>query len=124
MMTVFRWPIQARVETRWVDAAGAEVGALARGEDDARVLEQLAHAGGLGRRAGQRAGGGAAVGVGLGEDVGDVPVRVVVREDRAAVVVGRAGGAEIAGGRGDRVLGVIVGHVAVVVAVDAVGVPR
>ena len=67
---------------------------------------------------------GAAVGVGLGEDLGDVPVGVVVGEDRAVVVGGGAGGAEVAGGGGDRVGGVVGGLAAVVVAVDAVACPR
>ena len=45
MTTVWRWPIQASVgEQARVDAAGAEVGALAGREDDPRVGEQLADA--------------------------------------------------------------------------------
>src|SRR4051812_47325775 len=97
----FADPGERRQET-WVDAAGAEVGALAGGEDDAGVGEQFADRDSFGRRAGGGAGGVAAVSVGQGEDVGDVPVGVVVGEDRALVVLRRTGGAEIVGGRGDQ----------------------
>jgi hypothetical protein len=53
-------PGERREQAR-VDAAGAQVDALARGEDDSRVVEQLANAGDLERRARGRAGRGAPV---------------------------------------------------------------
>src|ERR1044071_4717210 len=49
------------------------------------------------------------VAAGIGEDLGDVPVGVVVGEDRAVGVGRHAGGAEVAGGGEDRVFGVVGG---------------
>ena len=66
---------------------------------------------------------GALVGVGLGEDLLDVPVGVVVGEDRPVPVARRAGGAQVAGGGVDRVVGVGRVAPAVAVGVDAVGGP-
>src|SRR4051812_16183563 len=42
-----------------------------------------------------------------GDHLADVRRRVVVREDRAAPVTGRAGGPEVGGRRRDRILGVV-----------------
>ncbi len=57
------------------------------------------------------------------QDLVDVPVGVVVGEDRAAQVGLAAGGAEIAGGAADRVDGVVGVLAAVAVGVDPVGLP-
>jgi hypothetical protein len=111
-----------RREQTWVDAAGEEVGALHSGEHDPRVAQQLADRRGIDGQA--RAGTGrAAVDGGLGEDVGDVPVGVVVREQGGAVVPGGARLAQKAGRGRDRVGWVVGGAAAVAVAVDAVSVP-
>ena len=55
--------------------------------------------------------------------LGDVPVGVVVGEDRALRVLGHSGGSQVAGGGEDRVVGVVRVLGAVVVGVDAVGGP-
>ena len=60
---------------------------------------------------------------GVGEDLADVPVGVVVGEDRAVGVGRHAGGAEVVGGGEDRVFGVVGIGDAVAVGVDPVGVP-
>src|SRR5262249_30773694 len=112
-----------------VEGAGADVGALERGERDAGVVEDLGDRDrGRDDAAAELAGGGGERGVGavlrgLGEDFGDVPVGVVVREDRSVVVARGAGGAEVAGGGGDGVGRVVDVLAPVVVAVDAVAVP-
>ena len=73
------------------------------------------------------AGGGVAdfggVAGGVGEHLADVPVGVVVGEDRAVGVGRHAGGAEVAGGGVDRVFGVEGIGDAVAVGVDPVAVP-
>ena len=63
------------------------------------------------------------VAAGVGEDLADVPVGVVVGEDRAVGVGGHAGGAEVAGGGEDRVFGVVRVGDPVAVGVDPVVVP-
>ena len=64
-----------------------------------------------------------AVLLGVEEDLVDVPVGVVVGEDRGAQVLGAAGGLEVAGGGADRVDRVVGILAAVAVGVDAVGLP-
>ena len=69
-----------------VDQPAAQVGALHRGEHDPRVAQHLADRRRSAAAAARR--GGAAVDGGLGEHLGDVPVGVVVGEQRGAVVPG------------------------------------
>jgi hypothetical protein len=79
------------------------------------------------RQAGERAdevGRQPADDTGAQEDRVDVPVGVVVGEDRAAQVLVAAGGAQVAGGGEDRIDGVERVLQAVVVGVDAVRLPR
>ena len=79
------------------------------------------------RQAGQRAdevGGQAADQTRAHEDRVDVPVGVVVGEDRAADVLVGAGGLQVARGGEDRVDRVVRVLAAVVVGVDAVALPR
>jgi hypothetical protein len=106
-----------------VDPAGAQIGALDRREDDPRVAEDLSQERRVDGELGSAAARRAAVDGGLGQDVGDVPVGVVVGEDRGAVVAGRAGGSQVAGGGGDRVAWVVGVLPAVAVSVDAVRAP-
>ena len=75
------------------------------------------------RRQGQRrvvAADFVGVAAGVGEHLFDVPVGVVVGEDRAPDVLGHAGGVEVAGGGVDRVFGVVRVRDPVAVGVDPV----
>ena len=65
----------------------------------------------------------AGVAAGVGEHLGDVPVGVVVGEDRAVGVGRHAGGGEVAGGGEDRVFGVVGVGDPVAVGVDPVFLP-
>ena len=103
---------------------GAEVGggdfvAVGGGGAAAQHLQPRRHGGDAGRPAAEDG----RVAARVGQHLGDVPVGVVVGEDRVVGVGGHPGRAQVAGGGEDRVFGVVGVLHPVPVGVDSVGFP-